>query len=247
MIKQIADLIDEDIRTRTHLIIEHCLLFEGEDLIDVLSAHFESLPEVLAKAGVEIDNLRMIGRGDKGTAFSDGNVIVKVTEDAREAMASANMLGKKLNGVNNIHFVGKFPKEIPYQEEGDEEPIDTRYYVIVQDQLETGLSTREGKIADLVGDFLLDYYDKIKWPFDSEKMVQNVYRYGYQKHKENFMSPSASTMIKALLDAAMGLNSVGIKFFDINSGNVGKNTKGNYTIFDLGISDAPHLDVPLIR
>lgn len=231
----------------TRMIIEHCLMFEGTDLIDILSTHFKSLHKVLEKSGVNVGSLKMVGRGDKGTAFSDGKVIVKVTEDSREAMSSANMLGKKIKGVNNIHFVGKFPKEIPYQEEGDEEPIDTRYYIVIQDLLDTRLSSRESEIANLVGDFLSTYYNRIKWPFDVKKMINNVYHYGYQKYSKNFISPQHSAMIGDLLNAVISLNSIGVKFFDVSSENVGKNIKGDYTIFDLGISDSPPLDVPIIQ
>jgi lysozyme len=218
------------------------LLLEGADLIDVLSKHFPNLMDVLVKHNVDTSNLSLVGRGDKGTAFTDGNVIIKVTEDRNEAMASANLIGANIPHVNKIYTVYKFSKEIPYQEEGDEEPIDTPYYLIIQDLLDTKLDRNEKAAAEAVGDFLISMNRRLPWPFNPSALVRHVKNHHYMRKHEILGGPGVDNAILVLLGAVSNLFArKHIRFLDVSSGNVGKDRDGNLTLFDLGVSESPKL------
>ncbi len=232
-------MITEDISKNNGLILE------GADLVDVLTKEFPSLPHILQQQKVNINQLRMIARGDKGTAFTDGRVVVKITEDQNEAHASANIQGQTIPNVNKIHYVGKFMKAIPYQEETDEEPLDTEYYIIIQDLLQTRLTAQEQNVANILGQFLLEYHRKLSWPFDLNKILDVFYKYAYVKTHENLKSPTADLMVKQILSALLRLKDKGITVLDVKDDNVGKDG-GNYVLFDLGISESPHIQIPTI-
>ena len=218
------------------------LILEGADLVDVLSKHFPNLDKVLQKHNINSSNLEMIGRGDKGTAFTDGNVVVKVTEDKREAMASANLIGSDIPNVNNIHAVYKFSKDIPYQEEGDEEPIETPYYLIIQDMLDTNLDRNEAAAAEAVGNFLIDMNRRLPWPFNPSALVNHVKNHHYMKKREMLGGPSVDNAIESLLGAVSNLYAKKhVKLLDVSSDNVGKDASGNLTLFDFGVSESPKL------
>jgi serine/threonine protein kinase len=235
----LALLITENITRNNGLILE------GADLVDVLTKEFPSLPQILQQQKVNISNLRMIARGDKGTAFTDGRVVVKITEDQNEAHASANIQGQTIPNVNKIHYVGKFMKAIPYQEETDEEPLETEYYIIIQDLLHTKLTAQEQNVANILGQFMLKYYMKLSWPFDLNKVLDIFYKYAYMKTHDNLKSPTADLMVKQILSALLRLKEKGITVLDIKDDNVGKNDNG-YVLFDLGISKSPHIHIPTI-
>jgi len=227
-------------------IIKESLVLEGADLVDALTEHFPNLPKILAKLGIDVPNLQMVGRGDKGTAFYDGNKIVKITEDEREARASANIMGVDVPGVNKVYHVSRFAKEIPYQEEGDEEPIDTQYYLIIQDYLNTKISRAQSKASELVDEFLIDHLRKIPWPFDPRALLRPVHNYWFRKKHESAMSPEVDKYILELLQSISDLYARHhIKFFDVK-GNVGVDADGHLKLFDLGISDSPEVNIPVI-
>jgi hypothetical protein len=238
-IRLLALLLDEDLTQNSGLIIE------GADLIQVLSTHFPTLVPKLKELGVQIDKLKMIGRGDKGTAFSDGNLVVKVTEDKNEARASANLMGYTTPGIAHILFVGQFADEIQYQEEGDEEPIETLYYVIVQELVpDINLSAQEREIIELIGEFMLEYNNIIPWhwktPFSVEIVKRMIYRHGLQKHQKNYQSPIADNIITQILTTLLKLwKQYNVKVLDIQPANIGKDASGNYIMFDLGVSESP--------
>jgi len=221
------------------------VLSEGPDLLAVLANEFPGLQEVLSKF-TNPSKLKMIGMGDKGTAFSDGKVVVKVTEDPREAAASANIVGLDIPGVNKIYHVGEFAREVPYKDVHDDEPIPTKYYLIVQDLLTTNLSTREKEIIDLLGKFLSD--NKISYPFDVTKMANAVYNYGYMKDHKMYKSPTADAILSRLLGTMLQLYAKRtIELGDVSSQNVGKDVNGNLKIFDLGLSSSPKIGLPVVE
>ena len=214
--------------------------------MSVLQSHFPDLDKVLSKHDIDVSKLKMIGRGDKGTAFSDGNVVVKVTEDSREAMASANIIGADIPNVNHIYAVYKFGREIPYQEEGDEEPISTPYYLIIQDILDTKLNRNEKVAANSVGDFLVSMSSHLKWPFSPVSLIGPVKNFHYKKTHEILGGPGVDDAIFRLLRAVSNLYaSRNVKFLDVSDDNVGKKD-GKLVLFDLGVSESPKIKLGTI-
>lgn len=251
-IDRIARLISEDIDENKGLesicrLIYRSILNEDQDLPQVLSGRFPALKQKLQDAGINPESLKYLASGDKGAAFSAGDVIVKITEDPKEAMASANLAGLDVPGVNKIHSVVKFADEVPYQRPGDEEPIPTQYYMIIQDVLNTNLSAQEKIAADAVGDFLIDT-PKLAWPFDIVTAHRLVKNHHYKRTKELLSGPTIDRTILTLLQAVLGLYMKHrIKFYDVGSRNVGKNKNGNVVLFDLGVSDSPRVEIPVLR
>jgi len=211
------------------------LLYEDANLIHTLARKFRTLPAVLSQHGAHMDKLKMIGQADKGTAYSDGDLVVKVTEDAKEARASAHVAaGNGVDGVNQILYVGEFAEPIEYQEPTDDEPIETQYYLIIQDKLNTRLSPMEKDMAHVMGDFLATNYRRLKWPLDHDRIKSILYWIQLQKTGRNYVSPKMDRMLDQLLDAVEQLREHGVEFFDVG-GNVGKDELGNYVLFDLGV------------
>ena len=210
------------------------MLFEDDQLLNQLVAEFPSFPQILSKFGINPNDLQVLGKtGSHGVAFTDGKVVVKITDDKSEATASAKIAGRSVPGVNNIHYVGKFAKETPYHDpEISKENV--QYYIIIQDLLSTKLSKQEAQMANMVGDFLVT---NKRWPLDINQAIKDIYQAAYMKTHQNFISPGNTTVLASLLKNVQSLYSHGVKYMDVSSGNVGKNEKGELVVFDLGVSE----------
>lgn len=250
---KIASLLTEDISTNrgfkpvSQIIYEH-ILEEDKDLIQVLAQRFPGFEKTLKRAGVDISSLSYVASGDKGGGFTDGQLFVKITEDSKEAMAAANIVGIDVDGFNKIYYVGKFSDEVAYQREGDEEPIDTQYYAIVQDLVEGVPSVQQKKAANAVGKFLNDYGARLPWPFDPDKAAKLVKNHYYVKKREIIGGPMIDDTIRDLLSSVNRLYSkYGVKYLDVKDDNIGVNTDGELVMFDLGVSESPRKRIDVIR
>jgi len=219
-------------------------ILEGPDLLPIMLKKFPKLREIISKYA-NPDTLRIIGQCSKGTAFSDGNIVVKITEDSGEALAAANTIKQRIPGYVNTYEVGKFSEEIPYQDIGDDEPITTQYYVIIQDKLNTKLSPREEEILDLLGHYLSD--KKVAYPLNVAAIINDIYVYGYQKDHKIYKSPISDNILLQILSIMNNLwKKRGIELGDVRSDNIGKDKDGNLTIFDPGLSRSPRVQIQMI-
>lgn len=205
----------------------------------VLSA-FPSLAPILRGHGIDPSSLRFIAQGDKGSAFQAGDHIVKITEDKREARASANLLGKDIHGVNRIHFVGRLKGDYAHQDRGDSAPIKTRYYVIIQDLLDVeGVTLREREVADAVGDyFLLRSIPQDPTAVEVKERIKKE----YPSLKKSVL---AGRTYDDILDEVLGIVKIlkdhHVEFLDLRGENIGKDRRGRLTVFDLGVSRSPEV------
>lgn len=229
-INQIAYTINEEVAS--HL-----------DFQQVLQAH-QSIPLLLQKYGVDLDSLSPLGSGDRGTAFSDGNLVVKITDDLTEATAAHKIAGMKMPGIAKILFAGSLAKGTGVKRpEGF--PTDQPLYLIIQEKADTTLSNMEERIADSIGDFLSV---NGKWPFDVKQMTRAIYNNIYQTKGQNLISPANTKMIEQVLSAVLGLYlKGGIKYFDVGAANIGKDQEGNFVIFDLGVSISKRTALPVVE
>lgn len=238
IIQEIASLLSEDIRHNNGLLLE-----DEIKLLDHLLEQFPSFSSKLAEHGVSVKGLRPIGKGAQGFAYSDGKLVVKVTEDDREAYSSMVVMNSDIAGVNKVLYVGKFAKEIPWSDEfGDH---DREFYLIIQDLVETeGLTEKEKEIADLVSGFLAVNIDQfLSWP-EGEIAILAVQDYASEKGKK--ISGRDLNIVRQLLNIVRRLQRRGIRFYDVSSGNIGKRD-GKYVVFDLGISRSRKSDLDVIR
>jgi hypothetical protein len=220
------------------------ILLEGPDLLNVLLKQFPGLKDTISQYA-DINNLKMIGMGDKGTVFSDGNVVIKITEDASEAIASGNLVGIDIPGANKILLVKQFARPIPYKDIYDEEPIDTKYYLIIQNKLDINLNPREKEITNLLGDFLSN--NRLNYPLDIKRLKEVIFNYGYVKYHKMFKSPRADVILDRLLGTMQNLFvKRKVKLGDVSTQNIGKDADGNLTIFDFGLSDSPKINLPAV-
>lgn len=239
----IAAVLTEDISWNNGLILE------GADLLPTVLQHFPALAGKLTTVGVNVNKLRYMTRGEKGSVFTDGKLIVKITEDWNEANASANIQKLEVPGVNRIHYVAKLAHEIPYQEETDEKPIDTLYYVIVQDPIPNlSLQGWEKDLANMLRNFLVEYNREINWEMaTAEEYLPIFYEYRKNKTKTDIRTPGFSKLIKQIFQAVFNLyQRHGVKVLDVQSGNLGKDLSRNYVIFDLGVSESPRIPIDII-
>jgi hypothetical protein len=209
------------------------VIFEDESLFSSLLDEFPSLRQTLKKFDVDIENIRFLSdAGSHGVAFTDGKYVVKLTDDKSEATSSAKIAGQHISGVNQIHYVGRFARETPYHDPTISVEI-VQYYLIIQNLLNTKLSPRERDMADIIG----RYMEYTKWPFNIEQAIRNIYQQVYIKTHENIISPLNTEILHSILKNVLTLYQYGVKYMDVNSGNIGKNEKGELMIFDLGVSE----------
>lgn len=194
---------------------------------------YPSINQVLAKFKVDPQKLRDIGSGDRGTAYSDGKIVVKFTTDEPEAHASYNIAGKNIPGVTPIHA------SYTLADKGLGEP----YFLVIQDLANTNLNQNEKAIANELGEFLT----VIDYPFNVDRTATLFFNWVFQKTKRNLIGPSATNMVKQILTAIMNLNKAGVHYFDVSGENVGKDAQGNYIIFDLGISETENAPLPVVE
>lgn len=162
----------------------------------------------IAKAYGESNNdpvIEQIGSGNFGFVFrTKNNKVIKVTKDPCEVYTAYKMLGKNLNNAVNIHDI-KF--------------IDDLHTVIKQDLAETNASIRgiyfsaEDKLRD--SDQCIDSFDE-----------STLKEFGVVMDEDE---------IKLVKDLQNGVNEIfnlGGVAYDVHEDNIGKNTNGDFVVFD---------------
>jgi len=215
------------------------LLLEDEQLIQKLAVQFPTLPKILQKNNINVNNLKLLSkRGDHGLAFSDGQVVVKITDDKTEAHAAANLVGKKLKGTNEIYHVGTFAQKIPYHDPEVAKELDIQgtyqYYLIIQELVDTNVSWQEEQMAGIIGYWLAE---NEHWPLKPDQALEDLKQYWKKSGPENpnFIEENQQIALDLFTNVAE-LFSHGIEFADVQDGNIGHNKSGRLVLFDLGVS-----------
>ncbi len=242
------------------------------DLLDAVFTRFPSIGPWLKEFGIDYGSLRQLPQGDSGShgvAYSDGTMVVKITDDDQEASASQRLVEHPVKGVNRIVAVGKLDKPFTWHAPGalEMDDFESQFFVIIQDLQGTELSELETNVISLVGDYIMKYYhgegspqhqrgegmlarmNKYEPSEDAVKMlarheVKLLEDHPYQGWFEAATggSKDAKGIAIQLFEAVIRLWYAGIRFFDVQPGNTGKDNDGNYVLFDLGISTTKDRD-----
>lgn len=207
------------------------------DLYTYLVTRFPSIHKFLEGHG--IGRLSPVGSGAHGSAYTDGDKIVKFTDDSREAMASWNLIGKSVPGVNRIVDV-KSTSPIPVIFEEGDEPVHVPFYVIIQEKVDTDLSEVQAKVANAFGDWYSGVRDNPPLNF-----------YEVRREIEPFAAKQGLSMRERGADAALyqiisSINNLAkhdVDFRDVSAQNTGVNEEGKITLFDLGVSRSPRAEI----
>jgi len=218
------------------------LLLEDEQLIQKLAVQFPTLPKILQKNNINVNNLKLLSkRGDHGLAFSDGQVVVKITDDKTEARAAANLVGKKLKGTNEIYHVGTFAQQLPYHDPQVAKELDIKgtyqYYLIIQELVDTNVSWQEEQVAHFIGDWLMANQE---WPFNPDEALEDIKKiFSIESGEPEFLEdPKNQQIALDLLTNVAELFKHGVKYLDVGAGNIGHNKSGRLVLFDLGVSES---------
>jgi hypothetical protein len=224
-------------------IISEALLIEADgSTTDEASAKaiLKKFPKGMRALGINnIDSLKVLGIGTRGTAFDmGGGKVLKITNDEKEAGAAAVLLGKKINNIVNFFAVKRLK--------------DTPYYVIVQEKLQP-LSSEHSKAFNdaLVSTGLPIWIKRAEGSWDRAKFLTKDYIIGTVKKKFSgkLDSPEAkefaskinsqwNTLVNTygLKEMFKTLTEFGIDFHDYHAGNMMQRDDGTLVLIDLGMS-----------
>ncbi len=190
-------------------------------------------------AGVdgEVEN---IGSGYHGTAYHFNGQVLKITDDEREAEASAAVLesGGKLLNVVGVNKVGQ---------------IDVDEFAIVYEYIPGELTLSEERVATFFPRVARSYVNHVNargediekngyyiaWP-----QITNVS--GFVEYFREYIrgtaysevagEPSLDRMITDVLRGLSNLYEIGVEYSDVHEGNIRKNDYEKYVVIDLGES-----------
>lgn len=216
--------------------------------------------EKLAKKGINVNSLRPIGTGTRGIAYDvGGDRVMKVTNDAQEAIAANKLKGLNLKRVVKIFDVFRFP---------DSDPRLKEIYGVVQEKLEPldgSDNVGGGKVLAVSGEAaeLNDILMELQLPqtiaksYDWDVVAKTIrdhvsteVRRKYpqfatddidRKYAEKYaekMNGLWNTVTKKfhIDDMVRELSAKGIRFHDYHAGNIMKRTNGDYVVIDIGYS-----------
>lgn len=234
------------------------------DLLDAVFTRFPSVGPWLKKFDIDYSSLRQLGPGGShGIAYSDGTKVVKVTDDDQEATASYRMIEHPVQGVNKIIAVSKLGKTFTWHapDTMEMDDFESQFYIIIQDLQGTELTELETNVIGLVGDYIMEYYhgegspqhkagkgmlarmNKYEPTEDSVKMLARYEAKQLENHPYQGWfcaategSEDAKGIAIQLFEAVIRLWYAGVRFFDVQPENTGKDSDGNYVLFDLGVS-----------
>lgn len=222
---------------------------EEREVLWTLIEKFPTLKNILARHGVDLGQLHCIGGTTKGTgcqgqAYSDGNIVVKVTEDKQEAQASAAVVNRGgVKGVARIHYVGKIstPIKWPHGLWADfPDGPGPQYYIIIQELLDTNIGPIAKQVSTIIGNWMVENNNADKL-FDALSRVPESQSEATCKAVTRIIFPEAPNEViniaTEILEAVARLYyDAGVRFIDIQPGNLGRTSDGEYHLFDLGIS-----------
>jgi len=228
--------------SKVRKIIAEALLNENNESTDESSAKevLKKFPKGMKALGVNnVDSLKALGVGTRGTAFDVGNgKVLKLTNDEKEAGAASVLVGKNIKNIVNFYAVKRLK--------------DTPYFVILQEKLEP-LSSENSKAFNnaLVATGLPIWIKRAEGSWDRAKFLTKDYIIGTVKKKFSgkLDSPEAkefaskinsqwNTLVNTygLKEMFKTLTDVGIDFHDYHAGNMMQRDDGTLVLIDLGMS-----------
>ena len=191
------------------------------------------------RKGIDTKQLKQVGVGTRGTAYSVGNdKVLKVTADDKEALASLKLVGQDLPSVVRIFDVWRFG--------------DTGFYGIYQESLVPLSKPESDRINNALLMTLLPVWiakNGYNWEVAKTKTIEYVVYQMKRKFGNNTRSPEAIAYMKQanedwnLLSKTLNLRgmleslaSVGISYHDFHAGNLMKRQDGTTVLIDLGLS-----------
>jgi len=196
--------------------------------IKILLNEYKNL---LNEKGINIENIKLLGRGDNGEAYllQNGEVL-KATYDANELWISKHLENKQYNYMCRIYKVINFTYEVPKWDRWN----NGNFGIIVQERIYP-IDALESKTyyeaIDTVSEdlpesmnytypFMTMSWDQIEESNPENKIYQNAV--SILKNKFNF-----DKIIKDVKKSGVAID-------DFHPGNIGKRENGTYVIFDLG-------------
>ena len=213
----------------------------------------------LAKRSINASQAKPLGQGTRGVAFDvGGNRVLKITNDAQEAVASYKLMGMALKHVAKFSDVFRFP---------DDEELVGGVYGILQEKLEPfpGMgkdpSGRDasGDAANLNRAILAfnlqetiyrsggqwdkvkeacqqQIWDKIGKQYPNWKSDEIDKKYAIEYAKKMNAQWDIITKQVHIDMMVQELTAKGIKFHDYHAGNIMKRPNGDYVLIDIGYS-----------
>ena len=153
------------------------------------------------------DNLKMLGHGENGYAFEDGNKVVKITADKSEYDTAQKLLKSPMSNIVNIH------KAIKVTDKFDGAPqwwIEYWGYA----------APRWEELQDLY----IIVSEKLK-PL-SNKQIKQI--------DDMIESGVSNNITKQTKDIEKNMNKFGVKFYDLRADNLGLDENGRLKLLDVG-------------
>lgn len=205
----------------------------------------------LAKKGINIANLKVLGVGTMGVAYDLGDKVLKVTKDAREAKTSNVVKGKTVPNIVQVYDIWQFPN--------------TNWFGLIIEKL-TPLSKEEEKqLTDGVINTMFPVLlanAKDDWNVAMQQLAQQSMRGAVKQAYEKFpdaeqgqgiKDPRVQQFIKPIVQKKIAdfdkltkeynmrglfksLKSLGVQYYDFHGGNYGRRADGTLVLFDLGRS-----------
>ena len=192
----------------------------------------------LAKKRVDVSKAQLIGYGSQGAAFDvGGGRVLKVTYDAKEANASARVMGMKLPNIVRVYDVFRFPV-------GD-------VYGILQERLSQMPAADKNEFVEFVTDVIVESgtFSQLWWIGDWDTIVETAIE---GAKEDDDATPESVARIRRELSVlrekyqmdkiVAQLKRAQIKFRDFHGGNL--MLRGSeHVLIDLGYSQAPKAQI----
>jgi serine/threonine protein kinase len=195
-------------------------------------------------AGFDPSQLTLLGQGANGYAWQiNDRLVLKLTRDLTEALASTKVRGRRLSNVNRVYKVAQISNEVT---KGLKDFYDVTIYAIVQAYLPGDLDDYEYGVVEVMDDLLYAYGESelggfLNTPNWEDRKVRRdflsfVDRFHGDSVRQLFKQKRAQDILMQLIKGLTSLRRAGVSYNDIKGDNVRKNAAGQFVIFDLGVS-----------
>lgn len=192
---------------------------------------FSIFMDILNYVGIDCDYFQLISNGSNGFACDIGyNRVLKITTHKEEAYTSSWLIGADFKHIVNIYDVftvtcnKRFPERLPIRF-----PYWDHVWFIIEEKLET--QPVQGEVAD----FLIDFMNRFN-PSNYKKL--GIFHYLKQDrikkyYNGNIVNPKFRQTYKEVYELLQHLSYYDLNYLDFQSGNVGRNKKGEMKILDV--------------
>jgi len=187
----------------------------------------------------KFNNPKKLGSGENGVAYDIGNdIVLKITQSASEAHASAVVKNEKLRYVNDIYDVFSFDYEGKVK------------YLIFQELLKPITDEESRNMIDDFCEFIMQKRDYWELTFPKQGIIKatNAF-FKFCKGEEYYdryldQKPFFKTLYEFIMRSVRELHNYHIDFEDYNSGNIMLDNKGEYKLIDLMSYYTPKRKIP---